>query len=245
MSESIPQPGAAARSCPSCGDAMRREAYEGKIQGRVDLDVCYACHAIWFDQFESAALTPGAVLKLFEEIAEKRDAAARPLAEMLRCVTCRGVLKFTYDMERSNRITYYRCVAGHGRLTTFVQFLLEKNFIRSLTVAEVEKLKAVVKQVRCSSCGAPIDLARDAQCSYCHAPIAILDADAVKRALAELSDAERARRTVDPSAAVDAMLAGQRSARAIDAAAFASGATPSHTGAVDLVVEALDFLMQR
>ena len=223
---------------------MSLEAYEGKVQARVDLDVCFACHAIWFDQYESAQLTPGAMLKLFEEIAEKRDTAARPLGEMLRCV-CRGVLKLTYDMQRSNRITYYRCVAGHGRLTTFVQFLLEKNFIRSLTVAEVEKLSAVVKQVRCSSCGAPIDLARDAQCAYCHAPIAILDAEAVKRTIAELSDEERARRTVDPTAAVDAMLAGQRSARAIDAAAFASGATPAQSGAVDLVVEALDFLMQR
>ncbi|MGZ5083064.1 MAG: hypothetical protein ACXWG3_02560 [Usitatibacter sp.] len=240
MSEAIaPTPGRA-RACPSCGEAMSRESYERKLNGVVDLDVCYACHAIWFDQYESAALAPGAIMQIFEEIHEKRDATARPLAERLRCVACRGFLKLTYDIERTNRITYYRCVEGHGRFTTFVQFLREKNFIRSLSVAEVQKLKAVVKQVRCASCGAPIDLSRDSQCAYCHAPIAILDADAVKSTLAELSDAERARRTIDPAAAVDAMLAGKRTGRAIDAAT-----SPAHVEVVDLVVGALDFLMQR
>jgi uncharacterized protein YbaR (Trm112 family) len=211
--------------------------------GRVDLDICFACHAIWFDPFESTALTPGAVLKLFQEIHEKRDIAPRPLGDVLRCPTCRGQLKLTYDMQRSNRITYYRCPADHGRFTTFVQFLREKNFIRSLTVGEIERLKAVVKQVRCTSCGAPIDLERDAACSYCHAPIAILDAEAVQRTVAELGSEERARRNVQPSAAIDALLAGQRSTRAIDAWDF----TPlsPHAGVVDHVGEALDFLMQR
>lgn len=241
MSEALAQPRDAARACPSCGEAMRRESYERKLQGSVDLDLCYACHAIWFDQYESAALAPAAILQLFEAIHEKREAEARPLAGTLRCVSCHGVLKLTYDIERSNRITYYRCLAGHGRLTTFVQFLREKNFIRSLTLGEVERLKAVVKQVRCTSCGGPIDLARDAQCPYCGAPIAILDADAVKRTLAELSAAAHAPRAYDPTAAVDAMLAGQRSSRAIDAPA----AYYPHGEVVDLVVGALDFLMQR
>ena len=30
---------------------------------------------------------------------------------------------------------------------------------------------------RCASCGAPVNLERDAQCPFCRAPIAILDAD--------------------------------------------------------------------
>jgi predicted RNA-binding Zn-ribbon protein involved in translation (DUF1610 family) len=240
VSEAIAQSRRPARACPSCGEAMSRESYERKLNGVVELDVCYACHAIWFDQYESAALAPGAIMRLFEEIHDKRDATARPLAERMRCVSCRGFLKLTYDMERTNRITYYRCLEGHGRFTTFVQFLREKNFIRSLSVAEVQRLRSVVKQVRCASCGAPIDLARDAQCSYCHAPIAILDADAVTRTLAELSEAERARRSVDPAAAVDAMLAGKRTARSIDAAT-----SYAQVEVVDLVVGALDFLMQR
>ena len=236
-------PNDAPRGCPSCRDGMRREVFDRKMGGSVALDICYACHGIWFDPYESAQLTPGAVLKLFEEIHQNRDATGRPLADTSRCPTCRHALVLTYDMERTNRITYYRCPDGHGRFTTFVQFLSEKNFVRSLSPVEVEKLKAVVKQVRCASCGAPIDLARDAQCSYCHAPIAILDAEAVKRTIAELSVEERARRTVDPTVAVDALLAGQRYSR--DAGGL--GAAPSFTGSqvVDLVGEALDFLMHR
>ena len=221
---------------------MARESFERKNLGHVDLDICFACHAIWFDPFESTSLTPGAVMKLFGEIHEKRDIAPRPLGDALRCPTCRSLLKLTYDIQRSNRITYYRCIADHGRLTTFVQFLREKNFIRSLTAAEVAQLRAVVKQVRCTSCGGPIDLERDAQCPYCHAAIAILDADAVQRTLAELTPAERARHDVRPTAAIDALLAGQRSARAIDPAVFAPAAS---LDVVDLVGEALDFLMQR
>jgi hypothetical protein len=239
VSEVPGQPNDAPRACPSCREPMRREVFDRKMGGSVALDICFACHGIWFDPYESSSLTPGAVLKLFEEIHEKRDATPRTLADTCRCPVCRHALVLTHDIERTNRLTYYRCPAGHGRLTTFVQFLSEKNFIRSLSPVEIEKLKAVVKQVRCSSCGAPIDLAHDAQCAYCHAPIAILDADAVQRTIAELSEQERARRVINPTIAVDALLAGQRYTRG------EPGPPLSGSQVVDLVGEALDFLMHR
>ena len=109
-----------------------------------------------------------------------------------------------------------RCVEGHGRLSSFFQFLREKEFVRTLTKLEVARLQAHVTQVRCSSCGAPVDLVHDAQCSFCHAPISILDADAVKRTIAELTEQERHRKTADPAAAVDALLAGRRFERKMD-----------------------------
>jgi hypothetical protein len=226
---------------------MGRELYDSRAEGHVPLDICYACHAIWFDQYESAQLTPGAVMKLFQAIHEKRDETPRPLSDACRCPVCRRGLKLTYDIQRTNRITYYRCVEGHGRLTTFMQFLREKNFVRSLTPAEIERLKVTVTQVRCTSCGAAVNIERDAQCPYCRAPLAILDADAVKRTLAELSDEERARtRLPDPAAAVDAMLAGQRLGRDRERAQFRFDAQAPIEGGegVDLVAGALDFLMQ-
>src|SRR6185295_7108385 len=100
--------------------------------------------------------------------------------------------------------------AGDGRFTTFLQFLREKNFVRDLSVGEVEQLRARVAQVRCSSCGAPVDLTRDAQCAYCHSPISILDADAVAKTIAELGAAERKRVDVDPQAIMDGLLAGKQ-----------------------------------
>lgn len=222
---------------------MQRRVLARKPHGQVELELCFACHAIWFDQYESAQLTPGAVLELFGQIHEHHDQPPRPLGERLGCPRCRKALRHTQDVQRSNRISYYRCVEGHGRLTTFFQFLREKNFVRSLTNAEVDRLKVHVAQVRCSSCGAPVDLARDAHCGYCRAPISILDAEAVRRTIAELGQAERAGRQVDPAAAVDALLAGKRFEREL--ARIEGRGARWQPEAVDLVGEALDFLMQK
>jgi hypothetical protein len=220
---------------------MMRRSFARKPTGKVEVDLCFACHAVWFDQFESAQLTPGAVIELFKQIHAHQDQPPRPLAVECRCPTCRQRLKLTQDLQRANRIAYYRCPAAHGRLSTFMQFLREKNFVRSLTVSEIERLKVHVAQVRCSSCGAPVSVERDAHCGYCRAPIAILDADAVKRTLDELEAAERKRLEVNPTAAIDALLAGKRIERKLAGLEGRGGWTPP----VDLVSDALDLLMRR
>ena len=219
---------------------MERRAFERKPLGSVELDLCFACHAIWFDQYESAQLTPGAVVQLFGQIHAHESSPPRPLGGNLRCPGCAKALALTQDVQRTNRISYYRCVAGHGRLTTFFQFLREKNFVRSLSLREIENLKATVKQVRCSSCGAPVSLERDAQCGYCRAPVSILDADAVKTTLAELTEAERKRNHVDPSAALDAVLAAERHKRR--SPSVRTSVSGNTTDAVDLVCDALGLL---
>jgi len=231
----------AVRACPGCGAGMRKQSFARKPLGTLDIDLCFDCQAIWFDAFESPQLTPGAVLELFRAIEAQSARAPRPIGAVIHCVTCRVPLQLTHDIQRTNRIVYYRCPAGHGRFTTFLQFLREKDFVRSLTALEVERLSATVTQVRCSSCGAPVDITRDAQCPYCHAPIAILDADAVRRTLAELDAEERQRHTADPAAAIEALLAGQRLGSRWDRA---DGGGPWGAGPVDLVHEALGLLMR-
>ena len=134
---------------------MQRRAFPGRAFGPVPLDLCLDCQAIWFDAYESAQLTPGSVLAIFDLIREAQSRSARPLAQTCACPVCRHALALTHDIERTNHITYYRCPDGHGRLTTFVQFLLEKNFVRALSPAEIYRLRAVVTHVRCTSCGAP------------------------------------------------------------------------------------------
>lgn len=228
-------------SCPGCGEKMQRRAFPRRPHGNVDLDLCFACHSIWFDQYESSALTPGAVIDLFGQIHDHHDQPPRPLRDGARCPGCRERLRHTHDIQRTNRISYYRCPNGHGRLTTFFQFLREKEFVRSITGPELARLKAHVKQVRCSSCGAPVDLARDPQCAYCRAPISILDPEAVRKTLAELGHAEARRHRVDPQAIIDGLLAGKRFEQQL---ARIEGRGGRGTGsAVDLVGEALDFLM--
>jgi uncharacterized protein YbaR (Trm112 family) len=234
---------------------MDQRSFERRPVGILELDLCMSCHAIWFDPHESAQLTPGAVMELFRLIHEHEGDPARPLRDVLPCPVCRERLSFTRDIQRTNRISYYRCLAGHGRLTTFLQFLREKNFVRDLAPGEIEQLRARVAQVRCSSCGAMIDLARDAQCSYCRAPVSILDADAVAKTLAELDAAERKRVTVDPQAMIDGLLAGKEVERRLakaEVGRFGPG-TPSlywtsnpreRTEYVDLVNDALDGLFE-
>ena len=225
------------RSCPGCGVSMQRLDFERKPVGRLELDICFDCQVIWFDQYESAQLTPGAVLELFRHVHENEAREERRLPAGVRCPVCLKALVYTQDVQRTNKIAYHRCPDGHGRLSTFFQFLREKNFVRSLSPAEVDQLKATVAQVRCSSCGAPVDLERGTACGFCRAPISILDPDAVRRTVEELGEAERARQRVDPAEAMNALLAGARFQRQ------RPDPIAPRSAALDLVNEALHMLM--
>ena len=112
-------------------------------------------------------------------------------------------LKLTNDIVKSGRVSYYRCGANHGRLTTFFHFLREKKFVRNLTPQELNSIKATLAEVRCSRCGGPVDITRDAACGYCRAPLSVLDAQAVEKALAEL--AARQAHGTDPAQVAAAM----------------------------------------
>jgi hypothetical protein len=227
---------------------MDKRRFGRQIHGEVTLDVCWDCHAIWFDQYESAQLSPASVIELFRLIHEHRGQPARQLADAMACPRCGTKLALTQDLQRSNRLTYHRCTAGHGRLTTFFQFLREKQFVRSLSQPEIERLKATVAQVRCSGCGAVVDLARDAACSYCRSPVSVLDAEAVEKALAALTQAER-RRTApnaeELAVAFESLVATHKDPRA--RSPWTRPITPmqSSPALLDLVVEGIGHLFTR
>ena len=185
---------------------MKAEKFENHQKGEITLDLCFSCNAIWFDQMESTQLCPGAVVQLFKLIHEHRNDARTVMADSMACTRCPEPLKLVNDLTLGGRISYHRCPAGHGRLTSFYQFLREKQFVRILTPVEITVLKAKVTQVRCSSCGGPVDLERDTSCGYCRSPISILDAQAVEKALNILAEKEHKRITVDPAMLTDAML---------------------------------------
>lgn len=177
---------------------MTQQPLPGHYGRSVTLDLCHACGAFWFDTDESLALTPGATLRLFAAIA-KRHADRRPLSESPTCPRCRQRLVRTSDVQRTTRFSYWRCPADHGRFITFAEFLREKNFVRPLSAQELAELRANVKTIHCSSCGAPVDLERTSACSYCRAPVSVLDARQVETMVARLERAEAERKTVDPA----------------------------------------------
>ena len=161
------------------------ETYSGA--GGLGVGSCAPCNLLWFDQSGSIRLTPRAVLGLFQYIGTAAAAARTPLASTYRCPRCSDALALTYDLQRATRFTYWRCANDHGQLFTFNMFLREKNFIRSPSLAELNKLRETVRQISCSQCGGPIDLAKDTACTHCGAPIALIDPDGVAKAVHDLA----------------------------------------------------------
>lgn len=148
---------------------------------------CASCNLFWFDRTASVELAPKAVLGLFAAIGKASTTARTPLASNFSCPRCQNALAFTHDMQRATRFTYWRCAMDRGQLITFNQFLREKNFIRTPTPAELQRLREMVRQISCSQCGAPIDLEKDEACPHCGAAVALIDPDGVGKALQDLS----------------------------------------------------------
>jgi len=165
----------------------------------IEITACAPCNLLWFDKAESIRLTAKAVLELFQYIG-KAGAARKPLATTFNCPLCTTALALTQDLQRTTRFTYWRCRNDHGRLITFHQFLREKNFIRAPSPAELAKLRVTVRQIACSQCGAPVDLANDSACKHCGAAVALIDPEGVAKALRELAASASAQAPADADA---------------------------------------------
>ena len=176
-------------TCPGCRNPMQALELERRPAGTLVVDLCELCQALWFDPMESPQLSPQATLELFRAINDARPDVRTTLPQHMLCPRCDSPLAQTQDLQHTTRFSYYRCPRGHGRLTPFFQFLREKNFIRPIPREELERLKSLVRIIRCSSCGAPIDLAKSTACEFCRAPIAILDPEAASLAVRELTTA--------------------------------------------------------
>lgn len=178
---------------------MTSHIVAGQLGRSVTVDLCGPCQAIWFDPRESLQLTPGATLMLFRLIGEH---VARPqalTADTAKCPRCQARLRRTQDMQRATRFEYLRCPHNHGRLTTFFDFLKEKDFIRPLTGSQIAELRQNIQLVNCSNCGAPIDLARRSDCGHCGSPLSMLDMQQAEALVTRLREADRAGKPIDPA----------------------------------------------
>lgn len=180
-------------TCPNCSAGMDHMVLSGVYGRDVEVDLCYACHLLWLDKRESLQLSPRGTLDLFGALNEHRDDSRHALDKGNRCPRCERRLSLRQDIGKAGRFTYYACPENDGRLTPFSEFLKEKEFVRSLAPAEQAKLRAEIKSVQCSGCGAPVDLANGFQCEHCGSPITVLDPDAVEDTLRRLHDADRRR----------------------------------------------------
>lgn len=184
-------------NCPNCAAPNESLSLDGVYGAPIAVDLCFVCKVLWLDKTESVLLSPRGTLDLFRVLLERNDGPRQSLAHRLGCPRCERRLSLSQDIGKGGRFSYYSCPAGHGRLTPFSEFLKEKQFVRALNPAEQYRLAADVKSVKCSSCGAPIDLTKGFQCEHCGAPITVLDHDAVEKTLRELETAD-AKRSGDP-----------------------------------------------
>jgi hypothetical protein len=172
---------------------MEHLGLQGVYGPEIEIDLCFGCHVMWLDKRESLHLAPRGTLDLFRVLHEHREDPRHAIEGGSTCPRCQRRLSLHHDIGKGGRFSYYACPARHGRLTPFSEFLKEKQFIRALSPAEQQRVRAEIKHVQCSSCGAPIDLERGFQCGHCASPISVLDADAVEKALKELDSADAAR----------------------------------------------------
>lgn len=238
--------------CPGCTvtemEALTLEAVYG---GQVEVDLCHACHSFWFDGHESLQLSPRAVLDLFRIIHERQAQVPRPLVEVgaMRCPRCHEGLKLTQDLQRSVRFSYFRCPDGHGRQTTFFQFLKEKNLVKPLDARALAALRAQVKVIRCSNCGAALNLEAGAVCEHCRVPVSSLDAAQVERTLSLLGAQELKRQRMDRSGPLSermAQLHRERFLAKLDKGAETPARIPEGPGhwGLDLIAWGLALLLE-
>jgi len=186
---------------------MHKQRFAKKLGGEVVLDLCFSCQGLWFDEFESLQLTPGSIIALFKEIHAHRTDPQQTLSSVLHCPHCRDRLLHGLDVVKNGgQFNYHRCLQKHGRFISFGQFMIEKGFVRQLTVSEVKTLAARIGSIHCQGCGAPVDIRQHAACPHCRSAIAILDPAAVEQALARYQHAEIKRQTIDVEALGDAIV---------------------------------------
>ena len=197
--------------CPSCRAPMAQVRLANHHGGPLLLDLCHACHGIWFDEGENRQLAPQSVVELFKLLHENRDDETRPLTAGMGCPRCRRTLLQGSDWVKSGRYTTWRCPSRHGRFATFSAFMVEKGFVRQLTKPEIDDLAARVRVIHCTSCGAPVDLRKDHACPYCGAAFSLLDPQAVAQALAGYgAKAQRIEEGPRPVDLADALVAIER-----------------------------------
>jgi hypothetical protein len=156
---------------------MEAMTFDGHLGLPVAIDICRACQVLWFDPREDLRLAPASTLKVFQIIAKQAQASvATAPAAAPACPRCGLRLLQTHDQQHATKFEYLRCARGHGRLITFVNFLLEKDFIRPLSPEQIDELRQrKIQVISCSKCGAPVDLTHGPTCAHCGASLSMLD----------------------------------------------------------------------
>ena len=173
---------AGALNCGNCRQPMQPLALPGHYGRSVELDLCRACHLVWFDQTETARLNGPALLDLIGQMAAAQTLPHELLRVDAGCARCGGGLKTVHNQSRWGRSLQLECTKGHGAYQTFAQFLQEKGLLRPMSRIDRAKLVDARGHIDCVNCGAALGR-DDEQCSHCLSVPSLLDVARLARAL--------------------------------------------------------------
>lgn len=175
-------PTAPGPKCGNCNEPMAVLRLAGHYGRELELDLCAACHLVWFDRIESARLGGPALLALIGAMARAQTLAHRTLRPDAACPRCHGALKTVHNRSRWGRSLQLECLQGHGSWQSFAQFLLEKGLLRAMSSADRAALMQRDGGIACVNCGAALGVA-DPTCRYCEAVPSLFDVARLARAL--------------------------------------------------------------
>lgn len=221
-------------ACGNCGQPMPVLALAGHYGRRVELDLCPACHLVWFDGVETANLAGPGLLALIGEMAAAQRLPHQPLRADLGCLRCGAALRTVHNRSRWGPSLQLACPQRHGAYQSFAQFLSEKGLARVMTSADRARLLQRDGVLHCINCGGDFG-AQASECPWCRSVAAVIDVARLAQALdpegataghaVHLTPAERAGRACLACGAalpsVDAFACGQ------------CGATLAATGLAD------------
>ncbi len=213
---------------------MTHHTVDGYLGRPLHIDSCAQCHVFWFDGRESLQLSPVTTLALFKIVGDAAQQPRQALPPVMKCPTCRSQLRLTHDKQRNIPFTYHRCPHEHGRLTSYFDFLRQKNLIRPLTPDQLTTLRQNIQMINCANCGAPVDLAHHSACAHCGTPLSIVDMKQAGDVIEQLRAAARSDGDVDPDLPI--RLAAAR--REVDRAFAEMASEPWHSPSppsVDLI----------
>ena len=194
-------------ACPGCTAPMTPHVLEAHQGARVTIDACLPCQSFWFDNYESLQLTPASTLRLFRLIGEAATVERTAPAPRQSCPRCDLSLKTVEDLQRNTRFRYARCPRGHGRFISFIDFLREKHFVKTLTAEQLALLRAQVDAVNCSNCGAPVDLQSASACAHCGTALSFFDTAHAQALVEHLRSASLPPAQVSPTLPLDLLKA--------------------------------------
>ncbi|WP_374667470.1 hypothetical protein [Ramlibacter sp.] len=175
-----------ATRCPSCRRAMQVLDLSAHYGRRVEIDLCPACHLLWFDGTESVRLSGRGVLDVLRAIQASHGQAHEPLASTLACPRCETRLQRSANLTALGPTAHHECPRGHGAAQSFSLYLAEKGFLRPLYRPEVEQLRKRPEDRQvyfCLNCGAPLDPRSREACSFCASPVQVVDVLPLLRAV--------------------------------------------------------------